>query len=626
MNSPFRSPLKKDSLLNLVLSPTKKTILSPVKTPNGRAGLRSPEKRSTSDLDHSARKRANSTLYNKLMDDEDDFDELLNEQDRLLAERIIKASKTEVKEEDEINYGSDVELEIDETTKRGRRIKRKASIVIADEENLSSGSEAEIHESDSDTEQPFKKRQPKQQSPTKASVYKTKNKRLNDVASNIKSIFLQDDEVFDQLAPNKNSKKNTNRSLISLLVSQHSVKQSPLISGLKKDKTKTHQQDITTFKPLSLDYGKQFLKELETTTNKQIKLSDQSSFSIDGAEGYFEQNHKRFRNNSSSVVVPQISKEELQNNIKLSLDILQPERNSLADLHNYLFNQWCFEMSQQFNLIMYGTGSKLNLINSFIPYFNEWCTSVYGEGVKTLVVNGYLQSLDIKLIVHQIASLLLGHDNYPKHLNELIEYLLKTMNERREEGEITPKLLLIIHNLDGPNLRKEISKISKLLSIEEIWAICSIDHINSTLLFDSSTLKSMNCLWHDLTTFDSYFTELSSIDMLAFKQHQMNTSGWIYVLQALTSNHKKCFILLIKKQMHILEPQNSDLAKGSLKNAIDLKEFYNQCLDEFIVSNDSTFKLFLKEFADHNMCVFNKNSIFIPLNYKVLNSILQSIE
>jgi len=61
---------------------------SPVKTPpHGRAGLSSPEKRLVKDLDKSARKRANNSLYNRLMDEYLDTDDYLDEQDRITTQR-----------------------------------------------------------------------------------------------------------------------------------------------------------------------------------------------------------------------------------------------------------------------------------------------------------------------------------------------------------------------------------------------------------------------------------------------------------------------------------------------------------------------------------------------------------
>ena len=56
------------------------------------------------------------------MDEYLDTDDYLDEQDRILADRIIKQSRGEP---DEVNYGSDVELEIDLTQQRRTRRREK---------------------------------------------------------------------------------------------------------------------------------------------------------------------------------------------------------------------------------------------------------------------------------------------------------------------------------------------------------------------------------------------------------------------------------------------------------------------------------------------------------------------
>lgn len=84
-------------------------VLSPVRTPTGRAGLASPQKRSAALLDQSARKRAVRSSYARLMDDEPEDE--LNAEDARLAEAIIRESRGAPA----TAYGSDVEHEEDVT-------------------------------------------------------------------------------------------------------------------------------------------------------------------------------------------------------------------------------------------------------------------------------------------------------------------------------------------------------------------------------------------------------------------------------------------------------------------------------------------------------------------------------
>lgn len=126
------SSINKRGIIN-TLTIRSTTFQSPTKT-TGRAGLRSPEKRDIKDLDRSARKRAISKYdhYTSLMMEANDeeLDDPLEIQERMLAEKIIKESKqagTGIKADSYEYYrayGSDVEMEEDDSEKRTQRRKR----------------------------------------------------------------------------------------------------------------------------------------------------------------------------------------------------------------------------------------------------------------------------------------------------------------------------------------------------------------------------------------------------------------------------------------------------------------------------------------------------------------------
>lgn len=128
-----RMPLKSPSRRGIIKSETPEapTFVSTIKTPNGRAGLTSPKKRSLLEIDGSARKRA-SRAYVRLMEEGDGENEdgVLKEQEMQLAEQIIRESKKDV-------TNKDFEV-ISETTaislpkrKRGRPTKAEAAQRLA---------------------------------------------------------------------------------------------------------------------------------------------------------------------------------------------------------------------------------------------------------------------------------------------------------------------------------------------------------------------------------------------------------------------------------------------------------------------------------------------------------------
>ncbi|KAI5952949.1 ORC2 [Candida margitis] len=672
--TPTRSPSKRKEIIDSLATASRIPILSPVKTPNGRAGLRSPEKRTNADLDKSARKKAHQTLYDKLMNDELDSDDFLDKQDRKLAENIIRSSRNEPANEDadaDRNYGSDVELELDLTavSKKGRRIKRRYSEKDFDDEHEvmsdSEVSEESLGDSDSESEDSASKQFSSLSKRLGAHTYKTrtqkdsngKRRRIGSqgVAEKVKSIFHQDDELFDQdsaadfespppVVPNVPKK-----SFANLLISQYSDRtRVPIVSGINaKDNDRSRQPE--KFEPLPVpdldaeghirddSYLEKYFNGKDPSRVNQERLLDEKVFSMEGPEGYFEQLHRRFRVNAKSLiaVAPHVSEREFDRAIHLSEKISENQKRKLFDLHKLLFNQWCFELSQSYNLMFYGVGSKLKVLNDFAEnYFGGWWDDIFG-GVppRALVVNGYNPNVDFKAIALQVASVILpGEESiFPKHVSETVPFLVDQMERRRKSlptGKILkPKLLMVVHNLDGEAFRTDKIQglFAQLMSIPEIWVVSSIDHINAPLLWDSSKSKSMNLIWHDLTTYHTYSIETSFKDVLSMgkSKQYIGSLGAKFVLRSLTDNHRHLYKILLADQLSNMEDAASSKGlglKGSVKFGVDLKSLYHQCLDEFIVSNEVTFRTFLKEYVDHKMCQLVKDSsglekTFIPFTF-----------
>lgn len=130
--TPSRSPSRRGIIK--MESSEESGSLSPLKTPNGRAGLASPRRRNPAELDASARKRASNT-YARLMEDEDveDEDALLKEQELQLAEQIIRESKNvvEIFEPDLIN---DAPILLPPKRKRGRPRKEEVAKRLAEQQ------------------------------------------------------------------------------------------------------------------------------------------------------------------------------------------------------------------------------------------------------------------------------------------------------------------------------------------------------------------------------------------------------------------------------------------------------------------------------------------------------------
>ncbi|RCK54671.1 Origin recognition complex subunit 2 [Candida viswanathii] len=699
--SPFRSPSKR-RLESLASPGIPKFKFSPVKTPNGRAGLASPEKRSAHDIDQSARKRANNSLYNRLMDEYDGGNDYLDEQDRILAERIIRESRGEVYDNG-VNYGMDVELEIDLTkvvpkpvkpetiTKRTapkRNARNKSCLKLPEYASDSSSEEFVDDEGDvSDdaeeldgfvedvSEEEFEVKtaslkvvKRKSETSLKAKSYPGLKKkrgrpsRSELVADNVKSIFHKDDELLrpqkkqDSVPPKAKETvlpKPPAKYLHSIFDQIYDRNSVPTISGIPKSRIK--EDESMVFEPLPIprldadgniadeEYLQKYFDGVDPGKYKEGRFLDDKVFFLEGAEGYFEQQSRRYKMPATSLssVAPELDFSEFYNLVKLGDNISSHHKQELWELHKYLYHQWCFEMTQGFNLNFYGIGSKIDILKDFAQnYFGNWWSEVVGEELpKVLVINGYNPGLNTRKLINDIGSILVPDVNIPKHSSGTVQFVVNYLEESREpvpeRGFHAPKLLLIVHNLDGEAFRVEKIQtlLGQLMALPEVWAMSSTDHINAPLLWDLSKLKNMNFIWHDLTTFSSYQRESSFKDVLNIGRSKKYVGGLgaKFVLRSLTENHRNLYRELLIAQLENIEraapSEGARIGlKGNIKVAVELKELFNKCLNEFITSNEITFRTFLKEYVEHKMCQLVKSSagvemIFVPFTYEEIQSI-----
>ncbi|CAK9437663.1 uncharacterized protein LODBEIA_P20410 [Lodderomyces beijingensis] len=629
--SPFRSPSKRIRGDGIIQKPFNVVKLSPVKTPNGRSGMKSPEKRSMVELEQSARKRARNTVYKQLMQEYDSSDEFFEAQEEKLAARILERKEDQFQR----NYGSDVEFEID-VAARPDESDLDSSATESDMNlnlNIASNSDSDLESSVSDS--PENENVPKKKPVTRIP---SKPRRRDVLASQIKSIFHQDDEILQttrqksvkKTVPAKSAKPESADSFTTRMLSSD-AKSAPIITGLPH--RPFVDQDKSQFEPMPTpeldeaghiadpEFLSRYMGGEDPSRMNDKRLLDAQAFSLEGPEGYFEQLHSRVKisTTSLSASAPRVTRDHFKRNESL------PE---LREPHTHLYHQWCFELSEGFSINFYGVGSKLRLINDFAEnYFGFWWSNtVKGKDMpKIMVVNGYNPNIDFKSIVLQVASILVKDESvkWPKHVSETVPFLVEYMRDQPEQAQ----LVLIVHNIDGEALRLDKTQglMARLFGIRQIWAMTSTDHVNAPLMWDSSKAKNINFVWHDLTTFAGYSTELTFKDMLNLGKSKkyVGSLGAKFVLRSLTENHRNLYRLLLQNQLSKMKAASDTRGlglKGAVKHAIELKTLYSQSLDEFVISNEVTFRTFLKEYLDHKMCQLVKDSaglelVFVPFTF-----------
>jgi origin recognition complex subunit 2 len=355
------------------------------------------------------------------------------------------------------------------------------------------------------------------------------------------------------------------------------------------------------------------------------------SLFLDGAEGYFDQHKSRERVSTTPFSkAPTISYQEFVDYVKQGKEIHQGEREFLQSLYRTMFRQWYFELSQGFNLVFYGIGSKRELIMDF-------ASETLPEELPVLVINGYNPATTFKEILNSAVSVLVRDERERKSFPKSPLDLLNTLLAYLEKRDSRPQLALVIHNIDGEALRGDKTQflLAQLASAKQIWMMCSIDHIQTPILWDAAKMSLYNFLWHDLTTYELYTVETSFEDPLALGKNRsaVGTKGVKYVLSSLTANARSLYKLLLSHQLEVMTeelPPEDTSTVGTSQFGIEFKRLYQKCVEEFIASNELNFRTMLTEFLEHKMLVSSKDNtgveyLFIPFTKDYIQQTLEEL-
>ena len=346
--------------------------------------------------------------------------------------------------------------------------------------------------------------------------------------------------------------------------------------------------------------------ELSVGQRRKVEELDEHVSNKENIESYF---HSRRAGKTSNKTLHDLALEELDHNkitkllskMKTGYD---KEQAALFAEHTQSFAQWLIYLTEGYNLVCYGVGSKRKLLIHFAKKMLKYDHHV--------VINGYFPNLTVRDILNSITNEMLGCNSTFRSTNDQLNYI---RNSRHNQ------LYLLINNIDGSNLRNEKSQqvLAELSAVEHVHVIATIDHINAPLLWDEQKAKLFNWLWFDCTTFDKYSDETSIETSLMVKQTgAIALSSMTHVLRSLTPNARGIFKLLATFQQE----------SGPDFQGITFQDFYMKCREKFLVNSDATLRTQLTEFKDHMLIktrhVDGSEVLYIPVEPKILQQFLES--
>ncbi|KAI8059077.1 origin recognition complex subunit 2-domain-containing protein [Gilbertella persicaria] len=339
----------------------------------------------------------------------------------------------------------------------------------------------------------------------------------------------------------------------------------------------------------------------------------------EGHERYFQSRMPTKTSDNTLARLPILEPQEFHQILSQVPRKHYQEIEILAEMHKQHFAQWCFELCSGFNLVFYGYGSKRSLLN-------EFAQTALTDG-PLIVVNGFFPSITIKDILIKITLGALDTKAPTGSIHDHVSFICDYFSRPDREYQ---HLYLVVHNLDGPNLRNERTQtaLSMLAHADNIHLVASVDHINAGLLWDNVKSSRFNWIWHDATTFADYLVETSFENSMMIRQGELGGArGAKYVLDSLTYNARGVFKVLAE---HQLEAMDDTTTKGNEHVGLTYSQYYQKCREGFYVSSDLSFRTELTEFRDHKL-IFTKKGLdgteffFIPLDKSALNNLLEQI-
>ncbi|PHT79942.1 Origin of replication complex subunit 2 [Capsicum annuum] len=313
----------------------------------------------------------------------------------------------------------------------------------------------------------------------------------------------------------------------------------------------------------------------------------------------------------------------------------EKEVKHLISSYESSYSNWLFALRCGFALLMYGFGSKKALMEDF-------ATKSLTE-YSVVVVNGYLQSINLKQVVITLAELLwdqlkLGRKTPSGSLcksqqpfnTRSMSYLLTFLDKPDLEVEDC-FVCILVHNIDGPGLRDSDSQqcLARIASCSHVRMVASIDHVNAPLLWDKKMVHTQfDWYWCHVPTFAPYKVETKFFPfILAHGGSAQSVKTASIVLQSLTPNAQNVFKVLAEHQLaHPDEEGNW----AWFFSGMPTNNLYSTCRERFLVSSQVTLNSHLTEFKDHELIKTKRNSdgqdcLCIPLTNEALQKLIAEI-
>lgn len=311
------------------------------------------------------------------------------------------------------------------------------------------------------------------------------------------------------------------------------------------------------------------------------------------------------------------------------------------------FGDWRFLLSTNHSLLLYGAGSKYNLLNSFaeeelskegyILVIDGFQKEADAEGILDILVDSFLDGKEpqpMRGIDHKDGDFPVVGISSATQSDDLVDraiYVSRALAHKASETLVP--IFVVIHNIEGDGLRTRIQQdaLAALVvnstvanGVASIRLVASFDHVDTpALLWSPATATNFSWIWKEVHTRRPHSHELVMLkDQERRKAASKKDSEGLAltqkaasVLQHLAPRHTEVLQILARLQ---LEAQTSD---GSSKG-VSYFTWRDRCKASFAVNKNSVLDTYLNELKDHGLVCTKVDELWMPYGKTKLREIL----
>jgi origin recognition complex subunit 2 len=424
-----------------------------------------------------------------------------------------------------------------------------------------------------------------------------------------------------------------------------------------------------------------------TVAPKAVPWGESEAMTEKGTSLYLSKHSRRVRfQNKRSNVTADDADVEMDKLSALPIDACQKRlrelarnrRDSVVNRYRGQFFDWRWLLSTNHSLLLYGAGSKMDVLNAFAD------EELSNEGY-VVVLNGFDKDITIEAILDLMVSMFLGgakdalsmsrsrvpHADgvqgvtatgtyTPWKAEPVVERAIQLGRALAELcGETLLPIFLVVHTLEGLNNRIAQEALSSLLvnsvvanGAAAVRLVASIDHVDAPLLWTTTTKANFSFLYQNVNTHLPYADELS---MLPAKKKKADPSrkraagvprsdqASTEFLKTLSPRIVEVLQILARLQLEALaKPPKGDDGDGDGSNVsgkgkrggrkgpkgspppprISYSTLSKECKRACTITKESLLKTFLVELQDHGFVVYEDDLVCIPHDADKLRELL----